>query len=84
MNFTGLSSFSFRMTISHDWQSPIPFLLMMPLIEELDPILDASITDDDIDAALERRMPSICGRNGPPKTTYKFYNNTELYLSMCL
>jgi hypothetical protein len=45
--------------MSQDWQSPIPFLLMMPLIEELDPILDAKITDDDTEAALERRMPSI-------------------------
>lgn len=45
--------------MSQDWQSPIPFLLMMPLTEELDPILDANVTDDDIDAALERRMPSI-------------------------
>lgn len=58
---------------------------MMPLIKELDPILDANKTDDDNEAALERRISSICGRNGPPKTTYKVYNkHIKLDLSMCL
>lgn len=59
LKLTGLSYFSCCITMSQDSQSPIPFLLMMPLIEELEPISDAKITDDDIDAALERRMHSI-------------------------
>lgn len=42
-------------------------LILLPL-----PASEADTTGEDIDAALSRRISSMCGRNGPPKTTCKF------------
>lgn len=66
--YTRLKSFSIWSTISHNWQR-MPLTSQKPLRTLLFPGSDADTTGEDIQDAFPRRMHSIGGMNGPPRTS---------------
>lgn len=66
--YTTSRSLSIRSTISHNWWG-ISHALEKPLRTLLFPGSDADITGEHRDNALSRMILSICGRNGPPRTS---------------
>jgi len=56
--------------MSQDWQG-LPFNLLNPFIVLLFPGSHADSMVEESEVALSRRICSICGRNGPPRTTWK-------------
>lgn len=65
---TSFKSLSTRITISQDWKG-LPLSMLTPFILLLFPASDANTTGELIKKALSRRMCSIRGRKGPPRTT---------------
>lgn len=54
--------------MSQDWQG-LPYNSLNPLIALLFPRSHADTTVEDSEDALSRRIRSMCGGNGPPRTT---------------
>lgn len=68
---TNRKSLSTCITISHDWKG-FPLHLLTYFTALLFPGPKADTTGEHIKDALSRKMRSICGRNGPPSTTWTF------------
>lgn len=64
---TKLGSLSTCITISQHWQG-MSSTMLMPLISMRFFASKAETTGEDMEDALSRRMRSMCGRNGPPRT----------------
>lgn len=67
---TSWKSLSVCIIMSQDWQGLS--LKLSPFTVALIPPSVADTTSEHTDDALSRRMCSMCGRNGPPKTNCKF------------